>query len=337
MTTPTRCVNNMAGESQARLGQAQPVQQAMGNNREDTMTQVVNSFVAGAVAGAVAKTTIAPLDRTKIHFQVTDRRYRFSKALTFLQRTYTNDGFSTLWRGNSATLVRVVPYAAIQFASYEQYKMLLKPSSQQGGGGGGQKDDSVLPPVRRFLAGSFAGMTATTLTYPLDMIRARMAITKSEGNKRVSLLSISRIIVKNEGLFTLYRGLLPTVLGVLPYAGCSFFTYETLKDKYRQHYNEPPSPLFKIVAGAFAGLMGQTTSYPLDIVRRRMQTEGVLTQVKYPTIGQTALYVIRTEGLRGIYKGVTMNWIKGPLSVTISFNTYEYIKHFLEKYKVFER
>lgn len=64
MTTPTRCVNNMAGESQA-----QPEQQAMENHSEDRMTQVVNSFVAGAVAGAVAKTTIAPLDRTKIYFQ----------------------------------------------------------------------------------------------------------------------------------------------------------------------------------------------------------------------------------------------------------------------------
>ena len=180
-------------------------------------------------------------------------------------------------------------------------------------------------------------MTATTLTYPLDMIRARMAITKSEGNKRLSLLNISRIIVKEEGLFTLYRGLLPTVFGVLPYAGCSFFTYETLKDKYRQHYHEPPSPLFRIVAGAFAGLMGQTFSYPLDIVRRRMQTEGVLTQVKYPTISQTALHVIRTEGIRGLFKGVTMNWIKGPLSVTISFNTYEHIQNFLKKYKFFER
>lgn len=70
---------------------------------------------------------------------MTDRRYRFRKALKFLQKTYTSDGFSTLWRGNSATLVRVVPYAAIQFTSYEQYKILLKPSDRQGGGG--QKDD----------------------------------------------------------------------------------------------------------------------------------------------------------------------------------------------------
>lgn len=180
-------------------------------------------------------------------------------------------------------------------------------------------------------------MTATTLTYPLDMIRARMAIARSQGQGRVSLLGISRLIIMREGLYTLYRGLVPTVFGVIPYAGFSFFTYETLKEQYRRHYHEPPSPYFKLFAGAFAGLVGQSTSYPLDIVRRRMQTEGVLTKVKYPNITQTALHVIRTEGMRGLFKGVSMNWIKGPLAVTISFNTYEYVKQLLRSHRVFER
>lgn len=64
---------------------------------------------------------------------VTDRRYRFRKALKFLQKTYGNEGFTALWRGNSATMIRVVPYAAVQFTAYEQYKILLRPTD--GGGG----------------------------------------------------------------------------------------------------------------------------------------------------------------------------------------------------------
>lgn len=79
-----------------------------------------------------------------------------------------------------------------------------------------------------------------------------------------------------------------------------------------------------------SGLLGQNVSYPLDIVRRRMQTEGLVTKVTYRTILHTLRYVFTTEGVRGLYKGVSMNWIKGPLAVTISFNTYDYTVKLLQ-------
>ena len=178
-----------------------------------------------------------------------------------------------------------------------------------------------LPPGRRFVAGSLAGATATLVTYPLDMVRARMAITHK--NMYTNLPNAFWKILSAEGAFTLYRGASPTILGVIPYAGCSFFTFETIKKWYRDTYHTSPTPIQRLAAGALAGLVGQTTSYPLDVVRRRMQTEGVISDIKYPTIASTLRYIYYSEGLRGIYKGVTMNWIKGPIAVTISFNTYE--------------
>ncbi|XP_056632062.1 mitochondrial coenzyme A transporter SLC25A42 isoform X2 [Diorhabda sublineata] len=278
---------------------------------------VLTSLAAGAIAGAVAKTTIAPLDRTKINFQVGHKPYSTKKAFKFILKTLRTDGVLTLWRGNSATMARIVPHAAIQFTAHEQWKRILR--VDQGGG----------TPVKLFLAGSLAGVTSQSLTYPLDLARARMAVTSRE--EYSTLRQVFLKIYYFEGIKVFYRGYIPTILGVIPYAGISFFTYDTLKRLYREHIDnvQTPPPVASLGFGAVAGMLGQSCTYPLDIVRRRMQTD---VNGKYNTIGMTLKYVYKTEGLiGGLYKGLSMNWIKGPIAVGISFATYDNTKDFLRK------
>ncbi|XP_037673942.1 mitochondrial coenzyme A transporter SLC25A42 isoform X2 [Choloepus didactylus] len=184
---------------------------------------VLSSLLSGALAGALAKTTVAPLDRTKIIFQVSSKRFSPKEAFRLIYHTYQTEGFLSLWRGNSATMVRVVPYAAIQFSAHEEYKRVLGRYYGLRGG--------ALPPWPRLLAGALAGITAASLTYPLDLVRARMAVTPKEMYSNI--FHVFARIYREEGLRTLYHGFAPTVLGVIPYAGLSFFTYETLKGLHR--------------------------------------------------------------------------------------------------------
>lgn len=284
---------------------------------------VITSLIAGATAGALAKTTIAPLDRTKINFQINkDIPYSFRAALLFLHKTYTHEGFLALWRGNSATMARIIPYSAIQFTAHEQWKKLLQVDLH---------DDTK---VRRFMAGALAGITSQSLTYPLDLARARMAVTDKYSGYR-TLREVFVKIWQCEGPRTLYRGYWATILGVIPYAGTSFFTYDTLKKEYIKYTGDSsPNTVISLVFGATAGVIGQSSSYPLDIVRRRMQTTGVTAHCadRYLTIGSTLAKIYREEGFfRGFYKGLSMNWIKGPIAVGISFATYDHIRHFLRE------
>ncbi|XP_075467266.1 mitochondrial coenzyme A transporter SLC25A42 isoform X2 [Ascaphus truei] len=283
---------------------------------------VLNSLMSGALAGAVAKTAVAPLDRTKIIFQVSSNRFSAKEAYRLIYRTYLNDGFLSLWRGNSATMVRVIPYAAIQFCAHEEYKKLL--GSYYGFQG------NALTPVPRLLAGSLAGTTATMVTYPLDLVRARMAVTPKE--MYCNIIHVFMRMSREEGLKTLYRGFNPTILGVIPYAGLSFFTYETLKKMHAEHSGRTqPYPFERLLFGACAGLLGQSASYPLDVVRRRMQTAGV-TGHTYGSILGTIREVVAEEGLiRGLYKGLSMNWVKGPIAVGISFTTFDTTQILLRK------
>ncbi|XP_023164319.1 mitochondrial coenzyme A transporter SLC25A42-like [Drosophila hydei] len=297
-------------------------QNAKSTSVRNKVDQVLISLISGAAAGALAKTTIAPLDRTKINFQIRkDVPFSFKASLNYLQQTYAKEGVLALWRGNSATMARIVPYAAIQFTSHEQWRRVLQ-VDQNGANTKG----------RRFIAGSLAGITSQSLTYPLDLARARMAVTDRYTGYRTLRQVFSKIWVE-EGPRTLFRGYWATVLGVIPYAGTSFFTYETLKREYHEIIgNTKPNALVSLAFGAAAGVAGQTASYPLDIVRRRMQTTRV--NINEPqrslTILGTLIKIYREEGIKnGFYKGLSMNWIKGPIAVGISFSTYDLIKAWL--------
>ena len=156
-----------------------------------------------------------------------------------------------------------------------------------------------------FLAGSLAGVTAGSLTYPLDRSRAVMAVTHVGEYK--NLLDVFSRTIRDEGYRALYRGFAPTIIGVVPYAGVSFLTFEKLKGMWFQKRasiekpgtemskNEHLSPLWRLLFGAIAGLLGQTASYPLDIVRRRMQTARQMgvNGNRYSSIVGTLVYIYR--------------------------------------------
>lgn len=115
---------------------------------------------------------------------------------------------------------------------------------------------------------------------------------------------------KVEGLKGFYRGYVPTILGIIPYAGTSFFTYGTLKTFIRgksRNIVSYISLLFVILiaenhgyenmavnlaCGAVAGMMGQSSSYPLDIVRRKMQT-SIITGENFISLRKTFIIIYR--------------------------------------------
>lgn len=265
-------------------------------------------LLAGAVAGALAKTIIAPLDRTKIIFQTTHSKpFSWMAVNEELRRIVKDEGFAKLWRGHSATLSRVIPYAAIQFATFDALKRKIPKPPQW---------------HELWLAGATAGAVSVGCTYPLDLMRARMAVGHHHGTVFVNLLSVYR----EHGIKTWFRGLNPTLLGILPYAGVSFASFETLKRKVREHkHNEDLTTFDRLSCGALAGFIAQSITYPLDIVRRRMQTESLYNNPRYQNTWISLRTIIAEEGYRALFKALAMNAVKGPIAVGVSFTTHDFI------------
>ncbi|XP_068403790.1 solute carrier family 25 member 16 isoform X4 [Eschrichtius robustus] len=238
----------------------------------------LRSFLAGGIAGCCAKTTVAPLDRVKVLLQAHNHHYKHLGVFSALRAVPQKEGYLGLYKGNGAMMIRIFPYGAIQFMAFEHYKTLI--TTKLG----------VSGHVHRLMAGSMAGMTAVICTYPLDMVRVRLAFqVKGEHTYTGIIHAFKTIYAKEGGFLGFYRGLMPTILGMAPYAGVSFFTFGTLKSVGLSHAptllgrpsSDNPNVLvlkthINLLCGGVAGAIAQTISYPFDVTRRRMQLGTVL-------------------------------------------------------------
>lgn len=289
----------------------------------------LSNFFAGGVAGMCAKTTTAPLDRLKILLQAQNQHYRAYGVRSGLTAIVRNEGLLALYKGNGAMMVRVFPYAAIQFTSFEQYKIIMESLI-------GRKH------IGKLFAGSLAGVTSVTFTYPLDVARARFAFQVDEG-KYKSIVQALRTIGRTEGgLKGIYRGFVPTILGIIPYGGVAFYTYERLKilllETFPHHTTKrmmdgslAPSFPTTLACGAVSGAMAQTVSYPLDVSRRRMQLAGMTSSVaENQNIIRSLVDTYRTYGIyRGLFRGLSINYWRASPQVAVSFSVYEFMKQIL--------
>eukprot|EP00041_Stephanoeca_diplocostata_P020886 m.477739 g.477739 ORF g.477739 m.477739 type:complete len:210 (+) comp21688_c1_seq49:385-1014(+) len=106
--------------------------------------------IAGGVAGVCSRTAIAPIERIKILYQISSGESGIASLFTTVVK---KEGVLRLWRGNSAAVIRVVPYLSTQFLAYEKYKETLIPLFSDTAGATGKNAVTLA-------AGSAAGVTA---------------------------------------------------------------------------------------------------------------------------------------------------------------------------------
>ncbi|GAP84635.1 putative mitochondrial carrier protein [Rosellinia necatrix] len=292
---------------------------------------VVAAFCAGGVAGAVSRTVVSPLERLKILLQVqsaghTEYKLSVGKALG---KMWKEEGWRGFMRGNGTNCIRIVPYSAVQFGSYNLYRRQF--FERQPG--------AVMTPVQRLLCGGVAGITSVVFTYPLDIVRTRLsiqtasfaALSEKHTGKLPGMWTTLVLMYKSEGgLSALYRGIIPTVAGVAPYVGLNFMTYEFVRKYLTPEGDQNPNAGRKLLAGAVSGAVAQTCTYPFDVLRRRFQINTMSGMgYQYKSIGDAIKVIITQEGIRGLYKGLVPNLLKVAPSMAANWLSFEVTRDFL--------
>ena len=118
-----------------------------------------------------------------------------------------------------------------------------------------------------------------------------------------------KVVREEGGVRALYRGLLTTALGVAPYVGLNFASYEFLRSVLTPP-ERPASVPRKLTCGALAGSISQTLTYPFDVLRRKMQVNGMKGAVcgpQYHGVLDALMSILRSEGVKGLYRGLWPN------------------------------
>ncbi|XP_010537589.1 PREDICTED: mitochondrial substrate carrier family protein P-like isoform X2 [Tarenaya hassleriana] len=289
----------------------------VGNNRDSDhnikdskcIPMYVNELFAGGATGAIAKTSVAPLERIKILLQTRTEGFHAIGVFPALQKIMKHEGFLGLYKGNGLNVIRVIPYSGFQYLTYETYRDWFIDTMPRLGSG----------PVVDLLSGSAAGGTAVLCTYPLDLARTKLAYQVDAYKQnplyasRTTYSSTIQDVLKNAyrqgGVRGIYRGIGPTMVGILPYAGLKFYMYEELKRRVPKEHEYDIA--VRLSCGALAGLFAQTCTYPLDVIRRQMQVEILHSgNLRYKNSMEGLVSIIREQGWRQLYAGLSINFLK---------------------------
>lgn len=289
-------------------------------------------LVAGGIAGSFSRTglcalsklcrltpilslVVAPLDRLKILSQTRVGAGASASVGVFdgLINMYRTEGLLSMWRGNLVNVVRIAPYSALQFASYDFAKRILlqrDPSKSM---------DSKLSVWQRLSAGAFAGSIATAVTHPLDVIRLRLAV---DSELKGSAHAVRSLLAEN-GARALFQGFVPSILSVAPYIALNFSLFDILKSTV--YTSGAPTDFGVLGLGAIAGALAQTVCYPLDTVRRRLMMPTAAVQFNSSMV-KAFSSIYTKEGTRAFFRGWSSNTLKIMPNNAIRFWAYEYLK-----------
>lgn len=225
-----------------------------------------------------------PFDTVKVNLQTQDIKNPTYKGTFHCFRTiFAKEGIRGIYKGISSPLAGVAAINAIVFGVYGNCQR-------------NSSDPNSL--FTHFVAGSAAGFAQSFLCSPIELAKSRVQLSKTP----LTPLECFKKIYATEGLKGTFRGLGITIVREIPAYSSYFVTYEWLT---RNDRDEPVTTFTMLMAGGIAGVVSWCGAYPIDVVKTRMQMDGVGGVVRFSSSWDCVKKCVAEEGYRFLFRGFT--------------------------------
>jgi len=175
---------------------------------------------------------------------------------------------------------------------------------------------------RLFLCGTLAGLSAATITYPLDVARTLLAIKTSTAEINAGLVQTLTNLYKTQGARGFYKGYSLVFIGTVPFIAIKQTGFEFLKqnfmvEKYRNTLN--------MLYGSGSGVCATIVLYPTYMLKRVLQSND-----SSKKLGTFLKEIHQKDGIKGFYKGLSMTLLKTAPYQGFLFWSNEAFKRFLK-------
>ncbi|SCU84885.1 LADA_0D04434g1_1 [Lachancea dasiensis] len=212
------------------------------------------------------------------------------------------------------------------------------------------RDPSDVAPWVHFVAGGAGGMAGAIVTCPFDVVKTRLqsdvfqtaykskTVSGSGHSNFVSsgirhfseTFAILSNVHKQEGFRSLFKGLGPNLVGVIPARSINFFTYGTSKQVYSRAFNNgEEAPWIHLISAATAGWATSTATNPIWLVKTRLQLDKAGKTRQYKSSWDCLRHIIQNEGFFGLYKGLSASYL-GSIEGIIQWLLYEQMRHVIK-------
>lgn len=217
-----------------------------------------------------------------------------------------NEGPFAFYKGTLTPLIGIGACVSVQFGGFHYARRLFEESNLHNRAPG---SPTTLTYGQYYAAGAFAGLTNSVLSGPIEHVRIRLQ-TQPHGADRLysGPLDCIKKLSAQGGVFNgLYRGQAVTLWREAQAYGVWFLTFEYLMNLDMKRNNVERSQISSPKVAFYGGLAGEAlwiASYPFDVIKSKMQTDGFGKDMKYKNMRDCFAQTFRKEGMRGFWKGI---------------------------------
>ncbi|KAI4454929.1 succinate/fumarate mitochondrial transporter-related [Holotrichia oblita] len=278
--------------------------------------------IAGGITGGIEICITYPTEYVKTQLQLDEKgeRKQYRGIIDCAKKTVQRHGFFGLYRGLSVLIYGSIPKSGVRFGAFETFKSHLV------------REDGNLAPSGRLMAGLGAGVCeAIFAVTPMETIKVKFINDRRRATPQFrGFLHGVGMIIKQEGIGGIYKGLTATILKQGSNQAIRFYVMETLKEKYRGGDPQKSVPKYIVgIMGLFAGACSVAGNTPLDVVKTRMQG---LEASQYKGTFDCIMKILKNEGPLAFYKGTLPRLSRVCLDVAITFMIYDSFMELFNKF-----